>query len=154
MAQLISQELKAIGINVKVEQPEYATYATNVTSGNFDLAISWTNSGPDPYRQYQDMLNSHGSWNLEKWNDAKTDEALKKFQSTTDEATQKEAINYLQNVMVNNLPTIPLVNGPVWYEYRTENFVGWPSEDNPYANPAPFNWPAPAIVLSKLKPAN
>ncbi|MGV3487601.1 MAG: ABC transporter substrate-binding protein [Tuberibacillus sp.] len=154
MAQLISQELKAIGIDVKVQQPEYAAYATNITNGKFDLAISWTNSGPDPYRQYQDMLNSHGGWNLEKWNDPKTDEALKNFQGTTDEAEQREAINYLQNVMVEHMPTIPLVNGPVWYEYRTQNYTGWPTEDDPYANPAPFNWPAPAIVLSKLKPAN
>jgi len=152
MAQLISQGLKDIGIDVKVQQPEYASYAKNVTGGNYDLAISWTNSGSDPYKQYQDMLNSHGNWNLEKWNDPQTDAALKKFQGTTDKAVQKEAINYLQNVMVNEMPTIPLVNGPVWYEYRTQNYTGWPTEDDPYANPAPFNWPAPSIVLSKLKP--
>ncbi|KQL55233.1 ABC transporter substrate-binding protein [Heyndrickxia shackletonii] len=152
MAQLISQGLKDVGIDVKVQQPEYASYAKNVTGGNYDLAISWTNSGPDPYKQYQDMLNSHGGWNLEKWNDPQTDAALKKFQGTTDKAVQKEAINYLQNVMVNQMPTIPLVNGPVWYEYRTANYTGWPTEDDPYANPAPFNWPAPAITLSKLKP--
>jgi peptide/nickel transport system substrate-binding protein len=154
MAQLISQELKSIGIDVKVQQPVFATYSTNLQGGNYDLAISWTNSGPDPYKQYQDMLNSHGGWNLEKWNDPATDAALKKFQGTTDEAKQKEAINYLQNVTVDKMPTIPLVNGPVWYEYRTENFTGWPTENDPYANPAPFNWPAPAIVLSKLKPNN
>ncbi|RLQ90001.1 ABC transporter substrate-binding protein [Falsibacillus albus] len=154
MAQLISQELNSVGFDVKVQQPDYAAYATNVQGGKYDLAISWTNSGPDPYKQYQDMLNSHGGWNLEKWNDPETDAALKKFQGTTDEAVQKEAINYLQNVMVEKMPTIPLVNGPVWYEYRTENYTGWPTEGDPYANPAPFNWPAPAIVLSKLKPNN
>jgi len=154
MAQLISQELTSIGIAVKVQQPDYAAYATNVQGGKYDLAISWTNAGPDPYKQYQDMLNSHGVWNLEKWNDPQTDAALLKFQGTTDEAVQKEAINYLQNVMVNKMPAIPLVNGPVWYEYRSQNFSGWPTEDNPYANPAPFNWPAPAIVLSKLQPNN
>ncbi|GGH88193.1 peptide/nickel transport system substrate-binding protein [Pullulanibacillus pueri] len=154
MAQLISQELKAIGIEIKVQQPEQAAYTSNVQGGKYELAISWTNSGPDPFKQYQDMLNSHGGWNLEKWNDPKTDAALKQFQGTTDEGKQKEAINYLQNVMVDNMPVIPLVNGPVWYEYRTANYTGWPTEDNAYANPAPFNWPAPAIVLSKLKPAN
>lgn len=154
MAQLISQSLTGIGIEVTVEQPEYATYATNVQNGTYDLAISWTNAGPTPYRQYQDLLNSHGGWNLEQWNDPKTDEALLAFQGTTDEAEQKEAMNYLQNVMVDQLPVIPLVNGPVWYEYRSQNYTGWPTEDNAYANPAPFNWPAPAIVLSKLQPAN
>ncbi|GGE49885.1 peptide ABC transporter substrate-binding protein [Pullulanibacillus camelliae] len=154
MAQLISQELKSIGIQIKIQQPEQAAYTSNVQGGKFELAISWTNQGPTPYKQYQDLLNSHGGWNLEKWNDPKTDAALKSFQSTTDEAKQKEAINYLQNVMVKQMPVISLVNGPVWYEYRTANYTGWPTEDDPYANPAPFNWPAPAIVLSKLKPAN
>ncbi|MCU9612601.1 ABC transporter substrate-binding protein [Caldibacillus lycopersici] len=154
MAQLISQSLTSMGIEVTVDMPEYATYATNVQNGEYDLAISWTNAGPDPYRQYQDMLNSNGSWNLQQWSDPKTDEALQNYQSTTDEEVQRESIYYLQNVMVEHLPTIPLVNGPVWYEYRTENFVGWPTEENPYVNPAPFNWPAPAITISNLKPAN
>ncbi|WP_186576379.1 ABC transporter substrate-binding protein [Aquibacillus kalidii] len=154
MAQLISQSLTSIGIEVKVEMPEYATYSTNVQGGEYDLAISWTNAGPDPYRQYQDMLNSNGSWNLQQWNDPKTDEALQTYQGTTDKEKQMEAVHYLQNVMVDHLPTIPLVNGPVWYEYRTANFVGWPTEEDPYVNPAPFNWPAPAITISKLEPAN
>lgn len=154
MAQLMSQSLTAMGIEVTVQMPEFATYSTNIQNGDYDLAISWTNAGPDPFRQFQDMLNSNGSWNLQGWNDAKTDEALQNYQSTTDEAVQMESIYYLQNVMIEHMPTIPMVNGPVWYEYRTENFVGWPTEEDPYVNPAPFNWPAPAIVLQNLKPAN
>ncbi|WP_010283116.1 ABC transporter substrate-binding protein [Bacillus timonensis] len=154
MAQLISQSLTSIGIEVTVQMPEFATYSTNIQGGEYDLAISWTNAGPTPYLQYQDMLNSNGSWNLQQWNDPKTDEALQIYQGTTDEAEQMKAVHYLQNVMLEHLPTIPLVNGPVWYEYRTENWVGWPTEEDPYVNPAPFNWPAPAIVISKLEPAN
>ncbi|MFC4617596.1 ABC transporter substrate-binding protein [Camelliibacillus cellulosilyticus] len=153
IAQLISQQLKAVGIQVKVEQPEYGAYAANVTGHQFDLAISWTNAGPDPYRQYQDLLNSHGGWNLEQWNDPKTDDMLKAYQGTLDKTKQKEAINYLQNVMVDQMPSVPLLFGATWYEYRDENFTGWPTEEDPYVNPAPFNWPAPAVVLSKLKPA-
>ncbi|WP_407268812.1 ABC transporter substrate-binding protein [Radiobacillus sp. PE A8.2] len=154
MAQLISQALTDMGIEVTVQMPEFASYHANVTGGEYDLAISWTNAGPTPYRQYQDMLNSNGSWNLQQWNDPKTDEALQTYQGTTDMEEQLEAVYYLQNVMVEHLPAIPLVNGPVWYEYRTENWVGWPTEEDPYVNPAPFNWPAPAFVLKNLEPAN
>lgn len=153
MAQLISQELTKMGIEVKVQQVEFASYMSNIQGSNYDLAISWTNAGSSPYKQYQDLLNSHGAWNLEKWNDPKTDSALSTFQGTTDEAKQKEAMYTVENVMVNQMPVIPLVNGPVWYEYRDKNYTGWPSKDDAYVNPAPFNWPAPAIVLSKLKPA-
>jgi peptide/nickel transport system substrate-binding protein len=108
--------------------------------------------GLHPYKMYEDLLNSHGAWNIEKWNDPATDAALKDFQGTTDPTAQKAAMAKLEDVMVNQMPAIPLFYGPVWYIYSTKKYTGWPDASNPYATPATFSWPAPAVVLSKLKP--
>lgn len=150
---LIAQDLKKIGIQVKVQQPQYGAYVTTLQGDKFDLAIGWSNGGATPYKTYQDMLHTDGAWNVEKWSDPATDQALDEMKSTTDVAKQKEAMAKLEDVMVNKLPAIPLFYGPVWFEYTTTKYTGYADESNPYAGPSPFNWPAPAVVLSKLKPA-
>jgi peptide/nickel transport system substrate-binding protein len=55
--------------------------------------------------------------------------------------------------MVNQLPSIPLVNEPYWYEYNTEYWVGWPSQANQYAEPSPYAYPDNEVVLLHLQPS-
>jgi peptide/nickel transport system substrate-binding protein len=45
---VIAQNLKAIGIEVKVEEPQYGAYMAALQGWNYDLAISWTNQGATP----------------------------------------------------------------------------------------------------------
>jgi peptide/nickel transport system substrate-binding protein len=150
---LIAQDLKKIGIQVKVQQPQYGAYMTTIQGDKYDLAIGWSNGGSTPYKTYQDMLHTGGAWNIEKWSDPATDQALDEMKATSDVAKQKEAMAKIEDVMVNKVPAIPLFYGPVWFEYTTKKYTGYADESNPYAGPSPFNWPAPAVVLSKLKPA-
>ncbi len=150
---VISQELKAIGIDVKVAQPQYGAYMSTIQGDKYDLAIGWTNSGNTPYKTFNDMLNTNGAWNIEKYSNPTLDAAFKEYQGTTDPAKQKVAMAKVEDVMVNQLPAIPLFYGPTWYEYSTKKYTGFPDSNNAYAGPAPFSWPAPAVVLSKLKPA-
>ncbi|HEX7063428.1 MAG TPA: ABC transporter substrate-binding protein, partial [Bacillales bacterium] len=152
MTQLIKQDLAKVGIDVQVQQLQYGAYANDVTTGKYQLAISWTNAGFTPYKQYKDFLGSEGAWNLEQWNDPKTNQALATFSSTTDKQKQKQAIFTLQQIVAENLPSIPLVQGPIWYEYNDSKYTNWPTKENPYVDPAPHDWPAPAVVLKHLKP--
>lgn len=149
---LISQELKQIGIQVQVVQPQFGAYMSTLQSGNFDLAISWTNSGSTPYKTFEDLLNTNGGWNLEKWSDPATDAVLNDMKSTTDVAKQKADMAKIEDVMVNQVPTIPLFYGPFWYEYSTKKYTGWPDTTNSYATPSPSQNSAVAVILSKLKP--
>ena len=150
---VIAQNLKDIGIEVKVQQPQYGAYMTTIQGDKYDLAIGWTNGGPTPYKTYQDLLNTHGSWNIEKYSDAATDKALAEYQATTDPAKQKQAMATIEDVMVNQVPAIPLFYGPTWFEYSSKKYTGFPDKGNVYAAPSPYSWQASAVVLSKLKPA-
>ena len=55
--------------------------------------------------------------------------------------TQHTIINQLQQVMLNDVPVIPTTEAVDWYQYNTENITGWPTPDNPYAQPAAYNVP-------------
>jgi peptide/nickel transport system substrate-binding protein len=159
--QIISTNLKAIGIDARVNSISFNSYFSALQMGTFDMAISWTNPGPTPFFLYDSLLNSTNSAaigkqansNWERWMDPNTDKMLAQYATTTDSSLQQQALNGLQQIMVEQLPSIPLVYGATWYEYSTRNFTGWPNANNAYASPAPFDFPDAAVVALNLTPA-
>jgi len=156
--QIISANLKAIGIDAKVNSISFNSYYSALQMGTFDMAISWTNPGPTPFYLYDSLLNSTNSAavgkqansNWERWMDPTTDKMLAQYATTTDSSLQQQALNGLQQIMVEQLPSIPLVYGATWYEYSSRNFTGWPNANNAYASPAPFDFPDAAVVALNL----
>lgn len=158
--QIIVSDLKAIGISATVNAISYNSYFSALQMGSYDMAISWTNPGPTPFYLYNSLLNSTNSApigkaassNFERWMNPTTDQLLTQYATTTDTAVQQQALNGLQQIMVQQLPSIPLVFGATWYEYSTRNFSGWPTASNAYASPAPFDFPDAEVVALNLKP--
>jgi peptide/nickel transport system substrate-binding protein len=151
---LVSQDLKKIGMDVKVQQPQFGAYQSNLQNHKFDLAIGWTNTAATSYKTFKDMLSKNGGWNPEGWDDPATEQALNDYKATTDPAKQKEAMGKIEDILVEQVPVMPLFYGETWYEYTTKHYTGWPDKDNQYNSPAVFTWPAAAYNLSKLTPVN
>lgn len=158
--QIIASNLKAIGISATVNALSYNAYYSALQMGTFDMAISWTNPGPTPFYLYNSLLNSQNTAalgkaaasNFERWSDPATDQYLAQYATSADPNVQQQALDGLEKVMVEQLPSIPLVFGATWYEYSTSNFTGWPDTTNAYASPAPFDFPDAEIVTLNLKP--
>ncbi|HEY5003626.1 MAG TPA: ABC transporter substrate-binding protein [Ktedonobacteraceae bacterium] len=159
--QIIADNLTKIGIQAKVNSISFTSYFSALQMGSFDMAISWTNPGPTPFYLYNALLNStnsaavgqQASSNFERWINPTTDKLLAQYATTTDSSLQQQALNGLQQVMVEQLPSIPLVYGATWYEYSSRNFAGWPSANNAYASPAPFDFPDAEVVALSLTPS-
>jgi peptide/nickel transport system substrate-binding protein len=160
-SQIMASNLRAIGMDVKVNVISYNSYYSALQMGSFDTAISWTNTGPTPYYLYYSMLGStntapigqQATSNWERWSDPMTDRLLQQYASSPDPLVQQQALAGIQKIMVQQLPTIPLIYGATWYEYSTARFVGWPDEQHPYAVPAPYAAPDEEIVVLNLHPA-
>ena len=156
--QIMASNLQAIGMDVKVNTISFNSYFSALQMGSFDTAISWTNTGPTPYFLYNSMLGSvntapigkAATSNFERWSDSTTDKLLKQYASSPDPAVQQQALAGIQKIMVEQLPTIPLIYGATWYEYSTARFVGWPDQQHPYAVPAPYAAPDVEIVVLNL----
>ncbi|WP_157071224.1 ABC transporter substrate-binding protein [Alicyclobacillus acidiphilus] len=158
-ALLIEQDLKKIGIKITVQQEQYSAYYNLVDPGkgvkpHFDLALSWTNSGPTPYTMYYDMLDSNGNYNIEGYKNSTVDAALNAFAKTTNLAQQKADLAKVEKIAAEQLPVIPIFDGEIWYEYNDAHFTGWPTKSNLWINPAPYTFQAAAIILDHLKPVN
>ncbi|MDA8194854.1 MAG: ABC transporter substrate-binding protein [Thermaerobacter sp.] len=149
---LIAQDLKQIGIAVTVSQVSFGTYYSDITTGHYQLAMSWSSMGPTPYYLYQGLLSPGNPGNFEQWSNPATTAALQAYHNTSSSTAQHQAIYQLEKTFAANLPAIPLIYGATWFEYSTKHFVGWPTANNAYAQPAPYNYPAEAIVVTHLRP--
>lgn len=166
--QNIASDLVAAGIDASVNlQSGYTPYYSAMTNATYDASISWTNSGPTPYYAYQAMLASSNGGipstgtNFEHWNattsgglSKQTDQLLAQYESTSDINAQKQALAGIQQIMVNQLPAIPLTVNVFWDEYTTTNWGGWPNANNPYGVGAPYQMPDAENVILHLTPAS
>ncbi|AUW93434.1 MAG: ABC transporter substrate-binding protein [Sulfobacillus thermotolerans] len=149
---LMAQDLKQIGINATVQELSFGAYYSNITTGNYQLAMSWSGAGSTPYYLYQSLLEPKNPGNFEQWSNPVTTAALNQYRTSSNLAVQRQAIYTLEKAVAQNLPAIPLIYGATWFEYSTKYFTGWPTAQNPYAQPAPYNYPAEGIVLTHLTP--
>jgi len=161
-AQIIASNLKTLGIDVNVNTVSQDDWQNNLNMGSFDISLCWTNPGPSPYFLYDALLRTSNSApigqtansNYERWMDPAIDNLLDQFAQTNDMATQQQAMAGIEQVMVEQLPSIPLLNEPYWYEYNTSSFVGWPDAQHLYAEPSPYSYPDNEMVLLHLQPAS
>ncbi|TMB83775.1 MAG: ABC transporter substrate-binding protein, partial [Chloroflexi bacterium] len=160
--QLMATELKAVGIKVNVNVIAFDAYYNALQNGTYDMALLWTNPGPTPYYLYDALLRSTNSApigqpassNYERWNDPNTDALLNQYATSTDPTVQKQAIIGLEKIMVEQMPSIPLMDEPYWYQYNTSKFVGWPDQQHPFAAPGTATYPDIEYVVLNLHPAD
>lgn len=162
METMIATDLKTAGIKVNVLEPAQSQWFTDAANGNFDMILHWTNHGPSPFYMYNALLNSAFSApigkgavsNDERWQDANTDKLLNQYANTTDPNVQKQALYGIEQIMIDQVPVIPLLYGSDWDERTTARFTGWPTAQNPYALAAPFDAPDVEQVILHLTPAS
>jgi two-component system sensor kinase FixL len=58
----------------------------------------------------------------------------------------------IQQVMLNDVPVIPVIEAVDWFQYDTGTFSGWPTPGNPYSQPSPYAYPDNEQVLLRLTP--
>ena len=158
-AGVIAQQLKAAGIAVTVNGIANDDWTQRVNQGDFQLTLGSSNTGVTPFVAYQGWLDYSQSapigknavTDVQRWNDPKTQELIDAYRNagTDDERTQ--ALFGLQQVMVEQMPLIPLMYSVDWAMYRSTKVTGWPTEADPYAPASPYT-PGAEIVVLRLTP--
>lgn len=128
--------------------------------GNFQASLHWTDGGATPWNMYSNMmdgaqykaLGETASWNFGRFKNEEVTKALADFAGASDDATRQEAIETVQRVYVEEVPALVIWARPSVAQYSSKNYTGWPTEDDPYANPQPTG-PQAAQIVMKLTPA-
>lgn len=154
--QVITQELKAAGIQVTVQDEDSTPYTNDTQNGNFQLAYGeMAVAGPGAYYELRQMLFSGniGSTNYSRYKSSSTDALFNQYSGATP-AQQLQLIHQISAVMAQDVPVIPVVEGVDWYQYDTTSFGGWPTPSSPYAQPPVWATPDNGVVLTHLYPVS
>jgi len=155
---VIQSELKAVGIQITPDNLTGSTYSTDESDGKFQLAYGWDTGGPTPYYEMRSVLfsantaavGSPAASNYERYSNQATDTLIADYAGTTNPAVQHSVIDQLENVMLTQLPVIPVTEQVDWYQYDTQNIGGWVTQGNPYAQPGQYVTPDWGVVLLHL----
>jgi peptide/nickel transport system substrate-binding protein len=156
--QIITQELKAVGIAATVQDENSTPYTADLQGGKFDLAYAGSGGpaaapGPSPYYELRGWLFSGniGSTNYSRFKNTAADALFNQYGGAS-KAQQLAIVHKIQKMMVDDLPFIPTTEGVDWYQYDTTKIGGWPTEANPYAQPSPYSFPDNGQVVTHLYP--
>jgi peptide/nickel transport system substrate-binding protein len=158
--QIIQQEFKAVGIGLTVDNLSSNAYDAAMFDGNYELGYNTESGGPGPYYELRQWLLSANSapigqtasTNWERYENPATDALLDEY-SAASPAQQHQIIDQLQEVMLSQVPLIPVTESVDWYEYNTADFTGWPTASDPYDQPGPALTPDFGWTLLHLAPA-
>ena len=159
--QVIQQDLKAIGIAITPDNLSNTDFDADLFYGKFQLAYyDQQTFGPSAYYELNNWLNSantapvgkSAASNYERYNNAATDQLFNEYATTTSTSMQQSIMNQIQQVMVTQVPIIPVTEAVDWYQYDTGSFTGWPTPSNPYAQPSAYAFPDNEQVLLHLAP--
>lgn len=165
--QVISQNLNAVGIHVTPIYPQYAARTTNLTNGNFDLALdnnAQLDSTPWTYFQRVYALpiakSQTAQLNWERFSSPK-DWALVQQAGTTplsDTAKLNSIYSQLETDFMQQLPQIPVWYNGAWFQGSTKYWTNYPASGTANEN-TPVLWRGyigsmtSLYGLANLKPA-
>ena len=156
--QVLDEQLRRIGVHFTPQGVSFEAWTESRDMGNFDVTLSIVAAGNGPWFMYRSMLSSQHApdedgrvfANFQRWYDEETDELLDAYAETEDETERATAIDGLQRIVVDQLPAVPIITAPNWFNYNTEHWTGFPAEDDPYALGSPVNAADRLIILRRL----
>lgn len=157
---IIKAGAEELGATATVEPAVQDTWFNDIIPfGNFQATLHWTDGGSTPWNLYSNImdgasyvpLGETANWNFGRYRNDGVTAALAAFKGASDDAARAEAMQVIQDAFVNDAPGLVIWSRPAVAQYSTANYTGFPSEDDPYANPQPTG-PQAALILSKLEP--
>ncbi|MEV6343891.1 ABC transporter substrate-binding protein [Actinoplanes sp. NPDC051851] len=160
--EIIKSNLADLGIAATVEKPNQNVWDANVQKGDFGATMRWTNGGSTPFDIYQTVLDGDlykpigtaaQQGNFGRFKSPEATAALKAYANATSDADRTTALATIQQVFVEQAPMLPVGSDNVGGAYSVKNWIGWPSDEDPYAPLQPTQSGALDVIMH-LKPAS
>ena len=157
-AQVISQNLKKIGIKATVRTYDFGAWIVRMQQGKFQMAIGWADKGSTPYNFFKGMMFSEyvkpigetADINWHRFGIKEADYLIKEFEQTSDPKKMVNIIYKLQHLFIEHAPGIPLFTELSWAECNSKYFTNFPNAENPYGPLSP-NESGVALTLLNVK---
>ncbi|MFF2372199.1 ABC transporter substrate-binding protein [Agromyces sp. NPDC058110] len=158
---IIAEGAKSLGAEATVDAIVQDTWFNDtIPFGNFQASLHWTDGGSTPWNMYSNImdgasyvpLGDTANWNFGRYKNDDVTAALATYKAATSDDERQAALDVVQQHYVEDVPGIVIWSRPAVAQYSTQNYTGFPTADDPYANPQPTG-PQAALILSKLTPS-
>ncbi len=159
-AQIMASNFADIGADAGMRMVSFGTYSTALATGNFDSVMSWADKQATPYTYFYDQMSTAdyrpngtafaAGRPIERYKNAAVDPLFTQISTTTDSAAQHAAMNKIEAIWLNDLPSAPLFYADIWGEYSTANYTGFPNGSGYYASLQTADTPDRLLVFTKL----
>ena len=159
-AQILSSNLKEIGISVKVQSFDFGTWINRLQRGEFDMSFGWGDmGGTNPFRLFRGLMSTENvkpigkiaEVNWHRFGLSSADSLLRIIEKVSDHKIIKSVIFQLQDLFIDHAPALPINAATNYAQCNTRYFINFPSEDNPYTVLAPYSGHANLLVLLNLR---
>jgi len=106
-AQVLQSQWKKVGIDLQVQQMEWAAVLKAQQDGTFDLNLTFNTNRPDP-DTYLSVAQSSFAQNYGKYNNPQMDALIQKGRTSTDPATRKQIYDDVQRLFATEVPNLYL----------------------------------------------
>lgn len=160
---MIAQNWRQAGIDAKIETAQ-GTLLQRRGAGDFDAIMSWS---VETWGGHQDLSFFLDSWhssyvappgktqpprNWQRWSSPEIDKLIEEIRTVGfDDPRSIELGREYVKLVTREMPIIPLMAYNVFTVMDDTYWTGWPSAENPYANPVP-NWGNSRYMFVKIKP--
>ncbi len=157
---IIAEGAASLGAEATVEPIVADTWFNDtIPFGNFQASLHWTDGGSTPWNMYSNImdgasyvpLGETATWNFGRYDNDDVTQALADFKTGTGDG--QAALDIVQQHFVEDVPGLIIWSRPAVAQYSTANYTGFPTAEDPYANPQPTG-PQAALILSKLVPTS
>jgi peptide/nickel transport system substrate-binding protein len=139
MADVISRNAADVGVQVRMVTTDPNAIEGMQKAGDFDMTVDFVSGGCQRARDLGAKLQSSQIsseqellLNRARYVNPEIDALIDEWTNTTDESRTAEIEGRIMDVFMTEFPYIALQYAPSRLIYRTNNAVGWPSDDNPY----------------------
>jgi peptide/nickel transport system substrate-binding protein len=163
---MIVQNWRQFGIDAKTDVAQGTLMANRRAAGDFDSMIGWS---VETWGGHPDLSFFLDSWhsqfiaeagkaqpprNWQRWSHPELDKIIENIRTVGfDDPRGIELGKEYVKLITREMPIIPLMSYNVFTVMDETYWKGWPTAENPYANPVP-NWANSRYMLVRLKPTN
>ena len=162
IAQVLVEQLQAVGINASTRNEAAATWDENFRMGTFESRMGWHTCGSvnEPWNSLDTFSTNHllpvgerASRNQWRWQgeQAEAYSALVTEMGSLPIGDPKvqELYNQATDIWFDELPVIPITQAKKIIPFDTTYWTGWPTYDNQYIHP-PTWWQHFHVILQNL----
>jgi peptide/nickel transport system substrate-binding protein len=145
---IISTSAQAAGINIQDATPDYGAWNTELQGGTFDMTLNnWATMSNTPWTLYNllfrhPILEQMQLGNFGRYDNAEMFDLVDALAHVPadDIEGMKAATSAIQELMLTEMPMIPLWYNGLWAQYSDAVWTNWPSESPEAPKTLPSTW--------------